>query len=140
MCLFMIGLQVEWLTLPTVEVHWLFFFSLSEGRGFEDICAPPRKCNFDKNGSATRYGKNKSWPRYLTTNDAKIKNRNVYDIGSRNSVVQKYSRWPYIVPVCVTKICPHCTGNPHYIKTGHHRGVYIVPNDFTRTISDTRTI
>ena len=41
--------------------------------------------------------------------------------------------------VCVTKIYPHYTGHPHYIKTGHHRGVYIVPNDFTRTISDTRT-
>ena len=42
--------------------------------------------------------------------------------------------------VCVTKIYPHYTGHPHYVKTGHYRGVYIVPNDFTRTILDTRTI
>ena len=51
-----------------------------------------------------------------------------------------YSRWPYIVRVCVTKIYPHYTGHPLYIKTDRYRGVYIVPNDFTRTISDTRTI
>ena len=42
--------------------------------------------------------------------------------------------------ICVTKMYPHYTGHPHYIKTGHDRGVYIVSNDFTRTISDTRTI
>ena len=50
-----------------------------------------------------------------------------------------YSRWPYIVRVCVTKIDPHYTGHLHYIKTCHYRGVYIVTNDFTRTITDTRT-
>ena len=42
--------------------------------------------------------------------------------------------------VCVTKIYLHYTGHPHYIKTGHYSEVYIVPNDFTRTISDARTI
>ena len=30
----------------------------------------------------------------------------------------RYSRWPYIVRVCVTKIYPHYTGHPHYIKNG----------------------
>ena len=42
--------------------------------------------------------------------------------------------------VCVTKIYPHYTGHPHYIKTDHYTGFHIVPNDFIRTISDTRTI
>ena len=49
-----------------------------------------------------------------------------------------YSRWSYIVRVCVAKIYPHYTGHPHYKKTGHYTGVYFVPNDFTRTILDTR--
>ena len=39
------------------------------------------------------------------------------------ATVTLYSRWPYIVRVCVTKIYPHYTGHPHYIKTGHYRGV-----------------
>ena len=42
--------------------------------------------------------------------------------------------------VCVTKIYPRYTGHPHYMKTGHYKGVYDLPNDFTRTILNTRTI
>ena len=35
---------------------------------------------------------------------------------------------------------PHYKGNPSIVRYPHYRGIYIVPNDFTRTISDTRTI
>ena len=56
-----------------------------------------------------------------------------------------YSRWPYIVRVCVTKIYPHCTGHPHYIKTGlisvHSRTIGGEPNSAgRRTIDDSTSL
>ena len=37
-------------------------------------------------------------------------------------LLPSYSRWPYMMRVCVTKNYPHYTGHPHYVKTGHYRG------------------